>query len=647
MDMFKDKAVANLGKNSLLMPTWIKAALAANDRIKLCLSLLQAAEQHVRSPHLPSPNWRAEFSILNGEDLAWLKELCSSAYLSNDALHLKEYAKFIALLTEDIKVMSRPICDSGSQGNEAITLQRNLWLDELKKLSQEDGFRRDAIHKLTHGDRKIGGSFHILVMDLHKKINEISCAMSTENIDGAHVWQIESSDRPLIKAFMRGLNRTAPLKFTHPGLGTAVTRDGDKLLIQNDIGTNDVHVLVIEVVNQTIALTYSDLHKNRFDFFRNALEDHGYKWEVFDPIISDGLNEGKPYWVGNAKFHANSTSELEMKLDAVASRIVFVIDWNRARKRLQHFVSKPVAIEILRYSAQQNWGHMGWLIAGGEQLIYRALQAVDTEAFRIGERLDDILGERVARDLLLELLHISSEKLLQNLPVALIADEARMLVLKTLNQRTFEFELISEHASYCHALAQALCDLLEGQATHEVYGAKAKDWEHKADQILIEVRQKAERQLRWEPIANLLLAADDIADSLEEAIFIFQLTVTKPLSGLPTQVLNNMAALANTTLGAIQDQLKAIEIARNLSSEEPSDSDVLLQTLWQIIRAEQFCDNLLRECRVLVIKELHQKPIEYSLASDLANAIESASDSLLTSSYGLRQIVFSNTRHSI
>ena len=77
---------------------------------------------------------------------------------------------------------------------------------------------------MTHGDRKSGDSFHLLVMDLHKQLNTLSSDIATENLDGAHVWQIKDADRPLIQAFMRGLNRTAPLKFSHPGLDTAVTR---------------------------------------------------------------------------------------------------------------------------------------------------------------------------------------------------------------------------------------------------------------------------------------------------------------------------------------------------------------------------------------------------------------------------------------
>ena len=135
-------------------------------------------------------------------------------------------------------------------------------------------------------------------MDLHKQLNVMASEIATENLDGAHVWQIEDADRPLIRAFMRGLHRTAPLKFSHPGLDTAVTRNGARLLIQNDIGTNDVHVLVIEVEKHSINLTYSDLHGGRFDFFRQMLEVVGFQWTVFDPMTSDALNAGKPYQEG-------------------------------------------------------------------------------------------------------------------------------------------------------------------------------------------------------------------------------------------------------------------------------------------------------------------------------------------------------------
>ena len=44
--MLKEKAVASLGQPSLLMPAWIKAALAANDRLKLYLAQSPECTRH-------------------------------------------------------------------------------------------------------------------------------------------------------------------------------------------------------------------------------------------------------------------------------------------------------------------------------------------------------------------------------------------------------------------------------------------------------------------------------------------------------------------------------------------------------------------------------------------------------------------------
>jgi len=468
--------------------------------------------------------------------------------------------------------------------------------------------------------------------------------MATEDVDGAHVWQIDAADRPLIQAFMRGLHRTAPLKFSHPGLDTAVTRDGVRLLIQNDIGTNDVHVLVIEVDAEGINLTYSDLHAGRFEFFRQMLENLGFQWTVFDPRTSDGLNSGRPYQVGTARLQAQGQSLLH-GLEAVASRIVFVIDWNRARKRLQFFVRKAQAHALLQRAAQEEWGHMAWLLAGGEHLVFSAMQAVDNEAFRVGDRLDDVLGEVAAMDFMGELMCISSTMLRKQQPVALVEDEARMLLARILRQRTFEFDLLAEHAAYCHALALALCDALEnGASTDAVQSAalvaRAKAWERQADHLLMDARQRAERQSRWRPVVDLLEKSDDVADALEEAVFIHSMALAAPLPGLPAPVAAVILRLAETTLGAIQDQVRAIEIARHVSDRgDRADSELFLQTLWRMLRAERLCDDLTRQARMTIVQTLHASPAGMVLASDLANTIEKASDGLLAAGYALRHMV--------
>lgn len=647
--MLKEEAVASLGQQSLLMPAWVRAALLANDRLKLYLSMLQSAAQHANSPESPLVDWGRDLAQVGLHDSGWLQDLVKTAYFDERTLIIPQLRQLLDALSTDLSIMARPLCDSGRESAPALVARRELWLQRLHALEDDEGLARESLADLTQGNRKRGDSFHILVMDLHKQLNAMASEIATENLEGAHVWQIEDADRPLIRAFMRGLQRTAPLKFSHPGLDTAVTRDGARLLIQNDIGTNDVHVLVIEVALRTISLTYSDLHGARFDFFRNMLEVVGFEWTVFDPMTSDGLNAGKPYQVGKATFKAQEDARLMDALEAAASRIVFVIDWNRARKRLQNFVRKPQAIAILHHAAKQEWGHMAWLLAGGERLVFNAMQAVDSEAFRVGDRLDEALGEAAATEFLLELMRISSVMLRQQQPVALLADEARILLARVLRQRTFEFDLLAEHAAYCHALALALCDGLENgtavdaaQSTSRVL--RAKTWERRADHLLMDARQRAERQSRWTPVVELLEKSDDVADALEEAFFIHSMTLVEPLSGLPAPVNEVLRRLADTTLAAIQDQVRAIEIARHVSERsDPAESELFLQTLWRMLRAERLCDELSRQARVTIVRSLHGSPAGLLLASDLAATIEKASDSLLAAGYALRKMVLNKT----
>ena len=648
--MLKEKAVATLGQASLLMPAWIKAALAANDRLKLYLTLLQTASQRASSPDGPAVRWENDIAQSGLQQAPWAQELVTGAYCDDDLLILPHLENLLDALAADLTTMARPVCDAGQARADALAGRRDHWLEQLHALGDEEGLRRTALNELTHGDRQRGDSLHLLVMDLHKQINALSSELATEDVDGAHAWQVHDDDRPLIQAFMRGLHRTAPLKFSHPGLDTAVTRDGKRLLIQNDIGTNDVHVLVIEVQDRTIALTYSDLHPGRFGFFRQMLEDMGFVWKVFDPRVSEGLNAGKPYMVGQARLEAQSKAELQTGLENIASRIVFVIDWNRARKRLQHFVRKARAIELLTQAARNDWGHMAWLMAGAERLVYNAMQAVDSGAFHVGDRLDDVLGEAAASAYLLELLRNSSVLLRQQQPVSLVADEARLLLARVLHQRSFEFDLLAEHAAFTHALAEGLCDALENPgdaAQTQAQVLRAKNWERQADHLLMDARQRAERRPRWQPVVDCLEKADDVADALEEATFMHSLTLIHPVPGLPAEVRAALCQLAGTTLAAIQDQVKAIEIARQISQRvDGPDSELFLQTLWRMLRAERQCDELFRQARSTMVKHLYNAPVDLTLANDLAATLEQATDKLLLVGYALRQMVLNKTEVS-
>lgn len=652
--MLKEQAVASLGESSLLLPAWVKSALAANDRLKLYLTLLQSAAQQASHPGTVSTDWTHELASTGLSNAQWLRDLVKSAYFNDGVLVLPQFEQLLVALAADLTLMARPLCEGQAQRNPELTLRRDHWLHRLQELGEDEGLTAADLTQLTHGNRHVSDSLHLLVMDLHKQLNALASTLATEEIDGAHAWQIAPEDRPLVQAFMRGLNRTAPLKFSHPGLDTAVTRDGSKLLIQNDIGTNDAHVLVLEVQELSLSLNYSDLHSSRFDFFCQLLTENGFAWQRFDPVTHEGLNQGKPYHMGRGTLHADTPAQLQRGLETVGASIVFVIDWNRARKKLQTFVRKPQAVRLLQEAAHQEWGHMAWLLAGGERLVYNAMQAVDSEAFRIGDRLDEVIGDSAAFDYLRELLHLSSTLLRQQQPLALVADEARLLLARMLRQRTFEFDLLAEHAAYCHALAQQMCELLEAggpspqeSATSQNAGdhvQRAKAWERRADHLLMDARQRAERQPRWRTVVALLEKADDVADALEEATFIHELSSRPPLAGLPGPVTQVLGQLANATLAAIQDLVRAIEIGRHMNaSSDRYEGDAFLQTLWRMLRAERLCDELLRQARQTIVQHLHQRPADMLVANDLAATLENATDSLLGTGFALRQMVFTQS----
>ncbi len=663
--MQKSEAVAAMGKSTLLLPAWIKAALAANDRLKLYLTIVQAAAAHAEHPDSAALDLGRDTAAA-GIEGRWLRNLPAAASQVEGALHIPELHRLAQCLAEDLAVMARPLLETPS--SEIAPRERvKHWVDWLGALcdrhSGTETLSSEQLRLLTSGKRESnrrhgssrpdeGDSLHLLVMDLHKQINQLASTLSDKTVAGAHVWQLLPADHGHVEAFMRGLNRTAPLKFDHPGLDTAATRDGKRLLLQNDIGTNDAHVLVVQVEGKTITLNYSDLHRPRFEFFQNLLNPFGAKWANTESRLDAALNQGQAYTFGTARFECASASALDEVLAGIGSRIVFLIDWNRARKRLLNFVGKADAIEVLREAARLDGGHMAWLKSGGEQLIFAAMQAAGGGAFRIGDRLDAVLGQADAHAFLVEVLCLSSKALLAGQPVALVADETRMLLARRMRQRSSEFDLIEEHAAYCHALAQAVSDglvhgVVSGKGDHK--GAvkagrhladRAKVWERKADHLVMRARDQAQRQHRWQPVARLLELSDDIADALEEAAFLMSLIAEDHRQGWNAEVHQILSKLAQAVLSATQEHIKALAIARRLrGGNDPADSDAFLAASWNVLRSERECDELLRTARRAILAAI-KDAAALMLANDLAIALELASDRLLVAGYALRDVAF-------
>lgn len=640
--MNKEKALASLGQASLLRPAMVREALHANERLKLLLTLLQAAAHHARpgSAAVDLSREIAATDIGQYEDVRWLRELPNLSEPEPAGIHLPGLERLRARLKADLAVMAAPL--AGEQASAEFDGRLAYWQERLA--ASGDHLGADELEELTRATRARGDSLHLLVMDLHKAVNALAASLSEQLVAGAQTWQLsaDGADARRVEAFMRGLHRTAPARLDHPGLDTSATRDGETLLIQNDIGTNDAHVLVIQVRGLATSLTYSDLHATRFAFFQRSLAQAGASWGETQTRAAAALNGGDDFHVGIASFVAPDEAALYAQLEAIASRIVFLIDWNRARKQLVRVCGKKLAVEVLEAAAARGCGHMGWLGAGGARLVWDAMASLGDTAFRLGERLDDVLTPEAARDFLVQLLDRSWHAARARQPAQLVADEARLLLARTLAGRHRGFELLQEHAALCHALASALEEGLLHGALQEPGAAlrlarRARDWEHQADLLVSRCRDQAQRQPRWQGFARLLEGADEVADALEEAAFTLAALAQCGHAQWSRGVLQPLEALARTVAEATQDHVRAVEIAAALApSSDARDHQEYLDALWRVQQAERGCDQLHRAFRLEAARELaHAGALQ--LGNELAGALEAASDAVLAFGWRLRE----------
>lgn len=641
--MEKGEIVVALGQTGLLVPARIRSALSANNRIKFMLTVLQAAQSHAVDPTGAATDLAPDFPAADMSNARYLIDLPASAWREGDRLRSPFLDKLLKALGEDICQMERPFEGRADHESRALLARVDIWRRWLEEREGE-GLQDSAVAALTTGKRGGEDTFHILVMDLHKAINRLAAQISDETIDGAHVWSVEADDRPRISAFMRGLNRTRALKFDHVGLDTAATRDGARLLIQNDIGTNDAHVLVIEITGKAVSLTYSDLHDQRFAFFRDILAEVGAVWSDVSRQQTAGLNDDANYIVGKARFETADDEALDRALEALGARIVFLIDWNRARKRLNRLVGKAVARDVLGSAARLETGHMGWLLAGGETLVFGAMEALGPDHFRIGDRLDQVMGEAEAKAFLIDVLAHAKDAMTRRAPHSEIADQTRLLLLRRMSRHVSEFNLLEEHGSLCHALAEAIRDALLHRTERDEkaagkLAARAKSWERKADHLVIHLREETARNARRKSFLDLIEEADDIADAFEEAIFNLSLIAAGHGKAWNGAVRAAMSGLADKALDATQDHVRALRIAATLNHRGTADDEAdFLSACWRIVHAERICDGLAREARRVIVRDI-ETAAGLHLAERLIAALEEATDALLRTGYAMRSLV--------
>ena len=666
MNQLAEKAqiIRELGIRELLLPTLISDALDANDRVKYFFSLLQMAKHHADNPQIEASNLRNEREECGIQDTTFDRVVECSAKkpdLEKD-YYIPNVNTIVANIIENIDQMILPLQtfsdvadQKGTRDSNVLTNSdavqiadynslRNRFKDLLARIPRidEDTISDLLIDSITSGKPKNQDSFHLVVMGIHKELNRLQSMIYQESIEGAKVYGITDNDRVAIRAFMKGINKSKKFKFEHPGLETTATRSGDILLIQNNIGTTDAHVLVIKVKEMTVSVTYSDIHIQRLIFFHSMLDSFHVKWENTASMKSENFEGSGLYHLSIGTYVAKNQMDLDVYLSFLASRIVFLIDWNRARKRLGRFVKKDDVFSILKWAADNELGHMGFLKMGGEQLIFDAIKKTVKSTLHFGDEFEQVLSREKAIVFLKFVLKTCAEGLIQGKSEFLIRDE--VIVELSKNFRSIDESLLNiaaNHASLVVEISTTVRDgLVQIESDDQEFitrnTERAKVWEKNADDLLNNIRVTVKRSNASVVFEKFVSNADDAADSMEETLFLLTMVTKQEIIGYFYEPLLDLAELA---VHSSMEYLKAIENAKIIDKwSNREEIDDFLQTIDKIITIEHQADDVNRKVKAAIMNDSNNFK-QLHVLSEISKNIEDVTDSLMKSAVIVRDYV--------
>jgi uncharacterized protein Yka (UPF0111/DUF47 family) len=633
----KKNILKELGEEELLLPELVNAALGANERIKYYFTLLQTAQSRALHPDREFSSLKIERETAGIENALLDTVVQGAQELGSGTYRIPYAGEILSAIKGCMHEMSVPILaqEKAHDYDKRLTELLEGWPD-----GGEETLSEQFLQRITSGDRKSGDSLHILVMDMHRTLNSMQGELSQENIDGAMTYLLEEDDRVLVGAFMAGVNRTAPLKFDHPGLGTTATRIGPRLVIQNDIGLTDAHMLVVNIEGMTASIVHTDIHMPRLKFFQSLFDTWDMKWE--DALSKRGSDrfEKDVYHLLTGRYTARDFGDLEAFLTHLGSRIVFLIDWNRSRKRLGDFLPDKDCIAVLKWAADNEVGHIAFFNLGGERIIYDALLLSMPRA----EPLHQIMGNEKCMEYFKWVLKTAASGLLTGNSRALIQDEIKAELSGQLGSEYEELMgMCEEHASLIIEAATAVNDsILQRNGDFTARSAqKVRGWEGQADELVKKVRTLSRRIEEASFFATLINASDDAFDHLEEASFFATLILP---DALPREVHTDLSRMAEIAQRCSQEFLKALisarEVHKGYSRDEMAD---FLGASDSVMNLEKECDEARRKTLQGILTE-SEGDKRFLVCFELARSIMASTGSLVNAAGIMHDNILENMR---
>jgi uncharacterized protein Yka (UPF0111/DUF47 family) len=545
----------------------------------------------------------------------------------------------------DMAAMTRAVkAGDAAQGDKSVG--RLAAIQNSASLGSSDDLEIAQVKKLTSLSRGDGDSLHRLIMDLHKLLNGLAAGHAQELVCGAHAYGLAAQDRPAVEAFMRGVNATRKLKFNHPGLATTATRAAGRLTIQNDIGETDAHVLVTTIDPDGVTVTYSDVHRTRAKFFIGLFDNFSTRWSGLEEKSAAGLGDDRTFYLVTGRYSTAQSEARDAFLEAVGASLVFLIDWNKARKVLREWVTNGDAVRILDWAARHRVGHRGFLELGGAELVASAVHHAASSRIGFGERLDNALGEDGAVDFLKTVLRVSTEALLHGSSVRLARDRIEAALVVHLERVDAGLlTIVIRQAGLAREIAAGLADTMTKRRAHRscdtiALSKRAQLIEEKADRIIVEARSEIARFDANRGIEGLANQIEDAIDDLEQAAFVASLVPTE----LPQALLEPLTELCAAAVAGAEAAVTGTAAAAEVPEGHRVDIEDALAAVGRLADCEHRGDAAERAMTASIISGAFDLKTALSVL-ELARALERATDQLARFGHLLREYVLADLSH--
>ncbi len=637
----KSEIIERLGQTDVLLPSLIAQGLAANDRVKARLSVVQTAERHARDPSgvrfdLTDECHAAGIDPMPLEGLVNHASLVAGARIVAPGLGTLGSAIF-----DDVAAMVRAVKAGDAAKGDAF-LERLSHIKAAGWSEPTDTVELALIAKITKISEGGDDGLHRLVMELHKALNQLAALHAEEVIAGAHVYGLQTEDKPAVEAFMRGLESTRKLKFGHPGLATTASRSRTRLVIQNDIGETDAHVVMIGVEPDAVTITYTDVHLARAKFFTGLFQDFPVQWSGLDRKNAEGL-ESEVFYLVTGRYPIEGSKRRESFLEAIGASLVFLIDWNKARKVLRAWLPKADAVRVLDWAARNRFGHRGFLELGGSELVASAVHHATPARIGFGERLDHALGRDAAVDFLKTVLRVSAETLLGGGSVRQARDRIEADLVRHMQRVDAALLAIAvRQAGLAREIAAGIARFLAEQQAQRPFdraalAVQARRIEEKADKIALDARSEIARFDAGPAIERLINRIEEVIDELEQAAFIASLAPDE----IASELLEPLAGLCAVAILGAEAAAAGVAAAADVPDGHRIDSEDALAAAGRLFEAEHNADAAERAITAVVLRGNFDLKTSLSVL-ELARALERATDRLAGFGHLLRDHVLAD-----